>query len=148
MRAPMIASTRRPLWLGLVLTPLITPAVFVAGQALYFITMGYNRPGLSWSGALLFSYLFGVPLGYLAIGALGWPWVAKLRQWHRLTLGYVCAGAGVIGMLAFVAFVLAVGHTQSALDGLGQRLVMGLVMGVIAGLIFCGVAGVPIRRKL
>lgn len=144
---PLNAPTRRPLWLGLVLTPLITPAVFIAVYAAYFSAMGYNRPGLSWSGSLLFSYLFGVPLGYLALGALGWPWVAKLRQWQKLTVGYVCAGAAVIGMVAFLAFALIVGHVQSPLDGVAERLVMGLVIGVIAGLIFCGVSGVPLKSK-
>jgi hypothetical protein len=131
----------------MVITPLIVPAVFVGIYATYFSAMGFNRPGLSWSGSLLFSYLFGVPLGYLAIGALGWPWVTKLRQWQRLTVGNVCLGAVVIGMLSFFAFALVVGHTQSILQGAVERLAMGLTMGLIAGLIFCGIAGVPLRLK-
>lgn len=142
------ASTRRPLWLGLVLTPLITPAVFVAFYALYYAVMGLNRPGQSWTGSLLFSYVFGVPLGFLAIGALGWPLLIQLQRWRKLAVGYVCAGASLIGVLAFLLFALLVGYTHSPLDGFVERSAIGLGTGLIAGLIFCAITGVPFKTQL
>lgn len=143
----MTAPTRRPLWLGFVITPLITPLMFLLVYAAYSSVMGFNRPGLSWFGSLVFSYAFGVPLGYLAMGTLGLPWIIKLRHWHRLTVSYVCAGAGVIGMVAFLAFALLVGSDHSVFSGISERLAIGLVIGLISGLIFCAVAGVPLKPK-
>ena len=141
-----MATTRRPIWLGIALTPWLTPLAFIAIYAAYYVVMGYNRPGLSWLGSLAFSYLFGVPLGYLGVGLLGWPWVAKLRHWHKLTVGYVCLGACVIGMVLFVAFAALVGNYQN-ITGVLDQLVTGLVLGLLSGLIFCLVSGVPLKSN-
>ena len=107
--------------------------------------MGYSRPGLSWFGSLAFSYLFGVPLGYLGVGLLGWPWVIKLRHWHKLTVGYVCLGSCVIGMAIFVAFGALVGNYQRVISGVFEQLGIGLVIGLLSGLIFCLISGVPFK---
>jgi hypothetical protein len=120
---------------------------FIPLYAAYFVIMGYNRPGLSWMGSLAFSYIFGVPLGYVAVGLLGWPWVAKLRCWHKLTVGYVCLGACVIGMGIFVAFGAVVGNYQSVLAGVAEQLIIGLVLGLLSGLIFCLISGVPLKAR-
>lgn len=138
-----MAATKRPVWLGIALTPWLTPVIFIGLYAIYFIAMGYNRPGLSWLGSLGFSYLFGVPLGYVGVGLLGWPWVAVLRRWHKLMVGYVCLGAVVIGMLLFLLFGLLIGNPQYILKEPSQHLAIGFVIGLLSGLIFCLVAGVP-----
>lgn len=140
--------TRRPIWLALIITPLLTPLAFFLAYAAYFMVMGYNRPGLSWIGSLAFMYLFGLPLGYAAIGVLGWPWVTKLVHWQKLTVGYVCGGACVIGMVAFLAFTALIsGNNQFALNGVNQEIVTGLIIGLLSGLIFCAVAGVPVKSR-
>jgi hypothetical protein len=140
--------TRRPIWLALVITPLLTPLAFFLAYASYFFAAGYNRPGLSWAGSLAFMYLFGVPLGYLAIGILGWPWVTKLIQWQKLTVGYVCGGACVIGMGAFLAFAALIkGRNEFSLNGVPQQIAIGLLIGLLAGLIFCAIAGIPIKSR-
>jgi len=141
-----MAATRRPLWVGIALTPWLTPLVFVALYAAYYVVMGYNRPGLSWRGTLAFSYLFGVPLGYLGVG-LGWLWVAKLRRWHKLAVGYVCLGACVIGVVLFVAFCALLGNYNNVMTGVLEKLAIGLVMGLLSGLIFCLISGIPFKAR-
>jgi hypothetical protein len=134
--------------LALVITPLLTPLAFFLAYAAYFLIMGYNRPGLSWIGSLAFMYLFGTPLGYVAIGVLGWPWVTKLIHWRKLTIGYVCGGACVIGMGAFLVFASLIrGDNQFSLNGVLQQLAVGLVIGLLSGLIFCVIAGVPAKCR-
>jgi hypothetical protein len=145
----MMETTRRPMWLAVVITPWLTPMAFFPLYAGYFIVMGHNRAGLSWAGFLVFSYMFGVPLGYVAIGLLGWPWVVKLRHWHKLAVGYVCGGSCVIGMGFFMAFtaLLVGGNHQYSFEEILEDLLMGLVMGLLSGLIFCAIAGVPLQSR-
>ncbi|WP_243039796.1 hypothetical protein [Dyella sedimenti] len=143
-----ITITRRPIWLAIVITPLLTPLAFFLAYVTYFVAMGYNRPGLSWGGALAFMYLFGVPVGYVAIATLGWPWIASLVRWRKLTVGYVCGGSCIIGMFAFFLFATLIsGNKQFALSGTAQQLATGLVLGLLSGLIFCVVAGVPYKPR-
>lgn len=140
--------SRRPIWLAFVITPLLTPLAFFFVYAAYVMVMGYNRPGLSWIGSLVFMYAFGIPVGYLTIGVLGWPWVAKLIQWGKLTVGYICGGACLMGMVAFTAFSTLIGSNDHIeINGVIQKLLAGSVVGVLSGLIFCAVAGVPTARK-
>ena len=145
---PSMNLSRRPIWLALVVTPLLTPLAFFLLYAGYFVVMGYNRPGLSWRGSLIFMYALGAPLGYLAIGLLGWPWVNKLIHWRKLTVGYVCGGACVIGMVAFFAFELLIKRNNPfEVTGVFLQLMTGLVIGLLAGVIFCALAGIPIKAR-
>ena len=142
--------TARPLWIAYVVTPLATPLAFFVVYFIYFHAMGYDRAGLSWPGALLFMYVFGVPVGYVAIGALGRPWINRLIRWRKLSWGYVCAGACVIGAVALPVAVGLLNDVTTVEPGwLAGQLAMGLAMGLLAGVIFCAVAGVPAgsRRK-
>lgn len=145
----MTEVTRRPVWLGFVFAPLLTPLIFFLICAVYFLATGENHAGSSWITALGFFYLFGVPLGYLAIGLLGWPWIRLLRRWHRLRVGYVCLGAGIIGILAFASFIILIGSQPSerAVLTSGLTLAAGLVAGLLSGLIFCLISGVPFKSK-
>jgi hypothetical protein len=59
-------------------------------------------------------YLFGVPIGYIAMTVLGWPWINVLRRWHRLSADYVCLGAGIIGAVAFGGFITLIGTHPNA----------------------------------
>lgn len=143
-----MSPTRRPIWLALVVTPLLVPFVMFLLYAAYLFVMGYNRPDLSWGGSLTFMYLFALPVGYLAMGAFGWPGNALLVRWESLIVGYVCVGSAIVGMVAFLVFIiLIVGPVSFESGGLGQSLFFGFVAGLISGLIFCGVAGVPIKYR-
>lgn len=147
--AAMTETTRRPLGLAFALTPLLTPLAFFPIGALYFLATGEYHAGSSWITSLGFFYLFGVPLGYLAIGLFGWPWISLLRRWHQLWAGYVCLGAGIIGALVFAGFITLIGTHPNAGAAFtsGLTIVGGLIAGLLSGLIFCVIAGVPLRSK-
>jgi len=138
-------TTRRPIGLAFALTPLLTPLAFFPICALYFLATGDYHAGSSWSASLGFFYLFGVPLGYLAIGVLGWPLITLLRRQHRLSAGYVVLGASIIGALAFACFIVAIGThpNPGAAFTSGLTIVGGLIAGLLSGIIFCLISGVP-----
>ncbi|RDS85912.1 hypothetical protein DWU99_01140 [Dyella psychrodurans] len=139
-RVPPVS--RRPLWWGLVATPWLVPVAFFPLALAYYALTGQHATASGWGGFLGFAYLFGVPLGYVALAVLGWPWVSVLQRWNKLVTPYVCAGACVIGAVAFEVFAALVGTAQrNTTEVLG----IGLVTGLLAGLIFCAVAGVPFR---
>lgn len=140
--------TRRPVWLGFIATAALTPLVIFVVYAIYFFAMGYSRPGLSWVGSLAFTYLFGAPVCFAAIVGLGWPWVSTLIRWNKLGVANVCAGSVVIGVVAFAAFKVVVAGLDQLTIGYMLRLVgTGSLIGLISGLIFCAVAGVPMRSR-
>jgi len=145
----MPTLTRRPLGLAFALTPLVTPLAFFLICAVYFLATGEVHQGSSWLASLGFFYLFGIPVGYIALGLLGWPLIALLRRQHRLSAVYVCLGAGIIGAVAFAAFVTVIGThpNPGAVFTSGLAITGGLIAGVLAGLIFCLIAGVPWRMK-
>lgn len=136
---------RRPLGLAFALTPLVTPLAFFLICAVYFMATGEVHQGSSWLASLGFFYLFGMPVGYLALGVLGWPLINLLRRQHRLSAGYVCLGAALIGALAFGAFITVIGtHPNAgAVFTSGLAWAGGLIAGALAGLIFCLIAGIP-----
>lgn len=69
-----------------------------------------------------------------------------ISRWRRLTVAYVCAGAGAIGMVTFVvAAVLLRGGWPFNLSMLLEQLFTGLLMGLISGAIFCAVVRIPMR---
>ena len=138
-------ETRRPLGLAYALTPWVTPLAFFCICAVYFQATGEVHQGSSWLASLGFFYLFGVPVGYVALGVLGWPLITLLRRQHRLSAGYVCLGAGIIGALAFAAFITVIGThpNPGAAFTSGLTLLGGLIAGLLAGVIFCGIAGLP-----
>lgn len=143
-----VTKTSRPIWVAFALTPLVTPLAFFLIYAAYFMTMGYNRPGISWNGTLLFIYIFGAPVGYVSIFVLGAPWIFLLKRWNRLNYGFVCLGSSFIGMIAYSVLVslLNTGLNFTCGDML-QNVSIGLSVGLLSGIIFCAIAGVPIRIK-
>ena len=146
----MAETMRRPLGLAFCLTPLLTPLPFFLICAVYFVATGEYHAGSSWLTSLGFFYLFGVPLGYLAIGLLGLPWIKLLRRWHQLLAGYVCFGAGIIGVVALAAFITMLGaHPNAgAVFTSGLAIAGGLIAGLLSGLIFCLIAGVPWKARV
>jgi hypothetical protein len=144
-----VTDSRRPLGLAFALTPLVTPLAFFLICAVYFLATGEVHRGSSWLASLGFFYLFGVPVGYLALGILGWPLIIVLRRWNRLSARYVCLGASIIGALSFAAFVTAIGThpTPGAVFTSGLTILSGLIAGLLAGVIFCVIAGLPWQAR-
>lgn len=145
----VVTESRRPLGLAFALTPLVTPLAFFLICAVYFQATGEVHRGSSWLASLGFFYLFGVPVGYLALGVLGWPLIILLRRRNRLSASYVCLGASIIGALAFAAFVIAIGThpNPGAVSTSGLTILGGLIAGLLAGAIFCVLAGVPWKAR-
>lgn len=145
----MTETTRHPLGLAFGLTPLLTPLAFFPICAVYFWATGEYHAGSSWLASLGFFYLFGVPLGYVAIGVLGWPWITLLRHWHQLSAGYVCLGAGIIGVVALAGLITLLGaHPNAgAVFTSGLTIVGGLMAGLLSGLIFCLISGIPWKAR-
>ena len=119
-------AARRPIWLALVVTPLLTLAAFFLVCVVCFFINGYNRSGLSWIGSFAFMYLFGVPIGYAAMAVMGWPGIRLLIRLDKLTVGYLCIGAGVVGMASFLILTMLInGNVSLESAGLGQELFLG-----------------------
>lgn len=141
----VILSQRR-IRIGLINTSLSLPLVFFLAHLLYYFAVGDNRPWQAWVLSLGFMYLFGLPVTFVALAALGWPWLTVLARWRKLAVGYVCAGAGAIGAIIFVLVLTAFrGRWPSALDAVIEQLGTGFVLGLLSGLIFCAAARVPMR---
>jgi hypothetical protein len=138
---------RHVLWLGMVVTPLVTPLAFFLAYALYSFAMGYNRPGMSWPGSLLFIYLFGLPTGSLAMFVLGWPWVTVLVRRNKLAASYVCGGSCIIGAIVFVPLAMLISDQSFELNTLIQQTGVGLFIGLLSGLIFCAIVRIPARLR-
>lgn len=113
----------------------------------YDALVGNRHDKMPWAGTLFFTYLIGVPVGYIGMAVLGWPLVANLRRVNRLTVGAVCIVAAIIGALTFMAWSIALtGKVHVSWHGRLDQAGLGLWMGLLAGLIFCGITGVPLRR--
>ena len=142
----MIKLTRGRIWLGILVTSLLTPLAFFVVYGLYDLVTGTDQAWQAWALSLGFTYLFGAPIAFLALTAFGWPWLIALTRWRRLTFAYVCAGAGAIGMVTFVvAAALLRGGWPFNLSMLLEQIFTGLLMGLISGAIFCAVVRIPMR---
>jgi hypothetical protein len=87
-------------------------------------------------------------VGYVAIGALGRPWINGLIRWRKFSWGYVCVGACVIGAVALPVAVGLLNHVTTVEAGwLAEQLGVGLTIGLLAGVIFCAVAGIPVGTR-
>ena len=148
-----MAATKRPLWFGVVITPLVTPLVFIVGAIALYAIMGFRSQGLSsWMGSLAFRYLLEVALGYLSICLLGWPWLIILQRRDKLTVGYLCFGASLIGMFSFIMLCVLIGNyhyrvAQNLIEQIVEQSVIGLILGLVSGLIFSLVSGVPLKAQ-
>ena len=141
-----IKLTRGTIWVGILVTSLLTPLAFFVVYGLYDLVTGSGQAWQAWALSLGFTYLFGGPIAFLALAVLGWPWLIALTRWRRLTVAYVCAGAGAIGMVTFVvAAALLRGGWPFNLSMLLEQFCTGLLMGLISGAIFCAVVRIPMR---
>ena len=142
-----MTSTRRPIWLAFVFTPLLMPLALWLVFATYLMTVGHDQSGVSWSGHLAYMYRLGVPAGYVTLGALGGPWIATLIHTKKLNVGHVCVGACIIGWVSSFLLAGMIDGTQFMSSGVIQKAGSGLVVGLLSGLIFCAIAGVPVKLR-
>jgi hypothetical protein len=129
-------ATKRPLWLGVALAPWAPPAaLFFAGVAGALATDG-ARGASDWQFAAGLFIAFGLPISYLAMVALGLPYLIWLRRVRRFTWFYICTGGVGIGAVTFPATLHVVtGASSPALAFPGAGL------GLLSALAFCAVTG-------
>lgn len=130
----------RPLWAAALLTGLIVPIGYFLLALVAEIFSA--EPSSAEMRARLFGFVlfFGLPVSLAAMLLLGLPAVLILRKFEMLTAGTVCIAAALIGggsLTAVYGFVGASGPFASF---------WGCLVGFMAGIVFCAIAGVRWRR--
>lgn len=138
---------RHRIWIAMVLTPLLTPAAFIAMNAIYDAFIGHATTPDSITALIGFAYAFGLPVAAVAMFALGWPWVAWLRWTGRFGVPQVCTGASVMGAFVFVLFARIMVPGPGLSFGVVRYALIGTVLGCVSGLLFCAMARVPLRTE-
>ena len=90
---------------------------------------------------MLFVFLFGVPVSYIAMLLLGLPYLMWLRSKNWLSWMSVCIGAAVLGSAIWAA---AWGFGRQP-QPLTQTIPIGALIGLVVGIIFSFVAKLPRR---
>lgn len=125
--------TRRPIWLGALIAPLAAPGAFL----LYAFASVFSREGLAglrdWPAAILF-YMFGVPIAYGAMIALGLPYLMWLQRNDRLGWLSVCVGAAVAGAVSYPVGIALLGASSQPTS---VNLLTGSMLGAVCGALFC-----------
>lgn len=91
--------------------------------------------------AMLFVFLFGVPISYIAMLLLGLPYLMWLRSKGWLSWLSVCMGAAVLGSAIWAA---AWGFGRQP-QPLTHTIPIGALIGLVVGVIFSLVANLPKR---
>ncbi|MCR6494845.1 hypothetical protein LJB71_00325 [Thermomonas sp. S9] len=89
--------------------------------------------------AMLFVFLFGLPISYGAMLLFGLPYLLWLRSRGWLTWAFVCIGAAVLGSAIWV------GYWQLSLrpPSLARTIPVGAMIGLVVGIIFSLTAKLP-----
>ncbi len=146
----------RPLWPALLLVPLVPPVVESSWQiaAAWITGRVSGLDGWRAVAPLLGMVFVMVLVASCAVTlVLGVPLVWWLRTRGLLTARWICTGAAVVGLLAgaadlglFLWWAPAMAARSAMPEFLGV-LPEGLLLGLVSGLFFCAVAGVPIRLR-
>jgi hypothetical protein len=129
--ASFIAGVSAPFayWLMLLIIEIVTSGSFVKYAALQ---------------ALAMTAMIGVPVCVIAAFAFGFPFALLLRKLGGLSALNLCAGAAIIGVLVaagLTKMLMPSNPVDIAIAGLGGA------VGLFAGMVFCLVGCIPVRRK-
>ena len=132
----------RPLWLAGLITAISVPLACWAAIIVIEVANGgsfFGEEVMRSLGALMF---FGLPMSFIIMFVVGYPLVLALRHFGRLSALNICAGGAAIGVL----FAL-IGSRFIPAGQIDPELVLFAGgAGLIAGIVFCLVAGIPFRR--
>lgn len=91
--------------------------------------------------AVLFIFAFGLPISYGAMLVLGLPYLLWLRSKDRLTWIPVCAGAVLLGLVVWLAFL----YSGLRPEALLHTVPFGALIGLAVGVLFCLTAKLRMR---
>lgn len=135
-------SDEKPIWRAALVAPLAAPFILTLAPTL----LALPEHGLSAFQGIqfiaFFFFLFGLPISYLGMFALGMPYVLWLRSRGRLTWRPVCLGAAVIGS------VVLSGYSQLDLASPALHfgtIAFGAAAGLAVSIVFCLLARIQIR---
>jgi small basic protein len=129
---------RRPLWLGLLIAPWAAPfalalmSAWLDGDADLHETATFIE-------VFAFALVFGLPVAYLGLAALGLPMTIWLRRRGRLAAWRIVLVAAPLGSAVLVAALVAFG----AKLGMVAQLGIGAALGIAVAFAFCLVCGIP-----
>lgn len=149
--APMpTCGHRRPLWLAMTIGA-ITPWVgLVVVVVLFALTLGRTPYYLVRLAASLHEVMVSMAFAVVLCG----PWIGLLRWRRRLSWVSVCVGATLIGgimLMLRAAWPPEDGYLEILLMDLGWGLIfcfpVGGFFGLLSGIGFSAVAGIPLRSR-
>ena len=129
---------RRPLWLGLLIAPWAAPLVLALMSAWIDGDADLHETA-TFIEVFAFALVFGLPVAYLGLAALGLPICVWLRRRGHLVLWRLALPAAPLGSAVFIVALAAMG----AKLGMAAQFGIGAVMGVTVAIAFCLVCGIP-----
>lgn len=134
--------------LAALLAPMSAPLLYVLAT---FAWSGYRASGPGHAGKLVDEFLFALlpPSYFLSLG-IGTPVVLVLQRVQRLTMWRCVAVAALIGAtLGLCATFSFFGPPENHMPPSARLAlsVLGALAATIIALVFCGVAGMPVRRR-
>lgn len=127
------------IWKPALIAPLGVPLAITLAMAWEAVS-NFGIPGLrDLPAAMLFVFLFGVPISYIVMLLLGLPYLMWLRSKGWLSWMSVCIGAAVLSSLIWSA---AWGFGRQP-QPLIHTIPIGALIGLVVGVIFSLVAKLP-----
>jgi hypothetical protein len=132
----------RPLWLASLVTPFVALiAWFVVVAALDVARSGPgSEVAFRMFGAIV---MLGLPPAYGAMFLVGLPLLLLMRSQRMLTGPNVCLLATIVAVLTLITFFALIAEGWPEVELLGWSVVIGL----LAGVTFCLVAGISLRWR-
>lgn len=138
---PAVTTNAPSIWKPALVAPLGAPLAITFAMAWESVS-NFGIPGLrDLPAAMLFVFLFGVPISYIAMLLLGLPYLMWLRSKGWLSWMSVCIGAVVLGSAIWAA-AWGFGRQPKPLT---DTIPIGALIGLAVGVIFSLVAKLPKR---
>jgi hypothetical protein len=138
---PAMTTNIASIWKPALVAPLGAPLAITLAMAWESVS-NFGISGLrDLPAAMLFVFLFGLPISYIAMLLLGLPYLMWLRSKGWLSWLSVCMGAAVLGS-AIWATAWGFGRQPQPLT---HTIPIGALIGLVVGVIFSLVAKLPRR---
>ena len=132
-----MTDRQRPIWKAALVAPVAAPLAITSWAAWEAVSVNGIAGLRDIPLAAMFFFAFGLPISYIAMAALGVPYLLWLRSRNLLTWIPVYAGAALLGAIVWS------GYWQMSLrpPSLITTLPVGAAIGLLVGVMFCWVAG-------